>query len=88
MLQEEKQNKNEQLKVRGTTKAADLKGDVSCPSMYAVSVYGTKPVHFLSMYNNAIKWIMKKRRVFNKATQKSETSNFLRLNITPRNGSR
>ncbi len=47
VLQEEEQNKAKQVLVRGTVKAAVLKGDTSCPNLVATSVYDTKPVHFL-----------------------------------------
>ena len=46
VLQEESQNKAHQEKVRGTVCAAELVGDNDCPSLIAVSVYDTKPVHF------------------------------------------
>ena len=38
-----------QLKVQGTVKAVVLRGDKECPNLAASSIYGTKPVHFLSM---------------------------------------
>ena len=46
-LQEELHNKAHQEKVRGTNCAAELVGDSDCPSLIVVSVYDTKPVHFL-----------------------------------------
>ena len=49
VIQEEVQNRVEQEKVRGTVIAAELVGDPTCPSLLAVSVYDTKPVHFLIM---------------------------------------
>ena len=82
VLQEEVMNRNAQLSVRGTVKAAKLVGDINCPEMCAVSVYDTKPVHFLTMCNRAIKWIKKKREVFNKGKNITEKIRFLRLNIT------
>ena len=54
VLQEEITNKTEQEKVRGTVIAAELVGDASCQSLLAVSVYNTKPVHFLTMCTNKI----------------------------------
>ena len=44
-------------KVRGTTKAIVLKGDLLCENLVAASVYDTKPVHFLSMVCDNIKWL-------------------------------
>ena len=49
IIQDEVQNCAEQDKVRGTVLAAELRGDDACPSLLAVSVYDTKPVHFLTM---------------------------------------
>jgi hypothetical protein len=59
VLQEEKTNKRDQMKVRQTVKAAILKGDPDCPDLVATSVYDTKPVHFLSMSCSSIRWIIK-----------------------------
>jgi hypothetical protein len=81
VLQEEKSSKNEQMKVRGTVKAAILKGDPDCPDLVATSVYGTKPVHFLSMSCSSIQWIIKTRLLYCVDTQTTEKLEFLRLNI-------
>ena len=81
ILQEEKNTKTEEEKVRGTVKAAVLNGDPLCPSLVAVSVYDTKPVHFLSMTCEEISWMKKERRVFNVDTNRMEPMNFLRLNV-------
>jgi len=58
-----------------------LIGDPDCPSLLAVSVYDTKPVHFLSSCAESIKWIEKKRKVFDKSTKRMKQMTFLRLNI-------
>jgi hypothetical protein len=80
VLQEEVTNKERQLAVRGTVKAAVLLGDEGCPGLVANSVYDTKPVHFLSMICEEIKWVKKSRLVYNADTGKVETMFFLRLN--------
>ena len=67
VLQEEKTNKKEQMRVRNTVKAAVLMGDSDCPDLLAISVYDTKPVHFLTLSSPTIKWVEKTRKVFNKA---------------------
>ena len=54
VLQEELQNRSQKDKVRGTVCAAELVGDIDCPSLIAVSVYDTKPVHFLTMATKEI----------------------------------
>jgi hypothetical protein len=41
VLQEEVKARAEQVKVRGTTKAAVLEGDESCPNLVTVSVYAS-----------------------------------------------
>ena len=74
-------NKNEHAKVCGTVKAAVLTNDPKCLDLCAVSVYDTKPVHFLTMCNNNIKWVEKERKIYNKNTGKKEKANFLRLNV-------
>jgi hypothetical protein len=69
VIQEEKVKKADQLKVRGTVKAAVLLGDPGCPDLVATSVYDTNPVHFLSMTCDSIKWIIKERDVYCVETQ-------------------
>ena len=73
--------KKEQEKVRGTVCAAMLDGDPNCPSLLAVSVYDTKPVHFLSMAAEKICWETKTREVFNRETGKMGEMKFHRLNV-------
>ena len=57
--------------VKGTVKTAVLENCSpleSCP-LVAASVYDTKPVHFLSMCCEAIKWIEKTRQTWDKASR-------------------
>ena len=79
--QEELVNKKEIMKARGTVKAAILKGDGDCPNLVAVSVYDTKPVHFLSMKCDSIKWVVKTKLVYCNETGRREPMKFLRLNV-------
>ena len=81
IMQQEVQNKTEQEKVRGTVLAAKLVGDSKCPSLVAVSVYDTKPVHFLSMKAESIKWEEKSRSVYDRSKGEMAVMKFLRLNI-------
>jgi Transposase IS4 len=81
VIQDEVKNKTAQEAVRGTVKAAVLKGDPDCPNLVAVSVYDTKPVHFMSIICACIEWIVKERQVYNAATKKTETLRYLRLNL-------
>ena len=46
VIQDEIQNKTEQEMVWGVVCAAGLHGDHNCPSLLAISVYDTEPVHF------------------------------------------
>jgi hypothetical protein len=81
VYQEEIQKKSIEATVRGTVKAAVLEGDADCPNLVAVSVYDTKPVHFISMVSECIEWITKSRKMWNKAVQALVSVEFLRLNI-------
>jgi Transposase IS4 len=81
VIQEEVKNKKDITKVRGTIKAAVLKGDRDCPDLIALSMYDSKPVNFLSMVAEEIKWIECKKKVYCKDTGKNETMKFLRLSI-------
>ena len=56
VLQEEVYNKAQQEKVRGHIGAAELVGDSDCPSLIALSVYDTKPVHVLTIATKEIYW--------------------------------
>jgi hypothetical protein len=64
VIQEEKTGCEQVQQVRGTVKAAVLKGDPDCPNLVAVSVYNTKPVHFLSMNCQSIQWIVKEHSIW------------------------
>ena len=81
VLQDEKTNQKEQEKVRGTVCAAELVGDITCPSLIAVSVYDTKPVHFLTMAVEKIFWEEKSKEVYDKEMKRMKQIKFLRLNV-------
>jgi Transposase IS4 len=81
VVQQEVNNKRQQMAVRGTVKAAVLKGDRDCPDLLAVSVYDTKPVHFISMIAENIDWIAKCRLVYDAEAAKMMELNYLRLNM-------
>ena len=80
VLQQEVLNPTAQREVRGTVKAAVLKGDPDCPNLVASSVYDSKPVHYLSMVSDSIQWVIKEKKVFNVDTDEVEAMQFLRLN--------
>ena len=66
---------------RGATKAAVLVGDETCKNMLAFSVYDSKPVYFLSMAAENIKWIKKKRKFYDATLHKEKIIKFLRTDI-------
>ena len=80
VAQQELTNQTAIEQVQGTVKAAKLEGDPDCPCLIASSVYDTKPVHYLSMITDVIKWIMKERPVYNADTKRVEMMRFLPLN--------
>ena len=81
IIQKEKTRPTEQMAVRGTLKAAVLKGDSDCPDLVPCSVYDAKPVNFLSMCTDSIQWVEKKRKVWDKSAKQMVGFHFLRLNI-------
>jgi hypothetical protein len=82
VIQEEMKKKTDQDRMRGTTKAAVLTNDPDIPDLVAFSVYDTKPVHFLSMACTGLKWIEKKKKVFDSHAQRSINMSFLRPEVT------
>jgi Transposase IS4 len=81
VLQEEVKNKRLQMTVRGTVKAAVLRGDKDCMDLVACSFYDTKPVHIISMVCDTIKWVEKTRLVYDSEQSKMVAMKFLRLNL-------
>lgn len=75
VLQEEVKKKKAQIWVRGTVKAAKLVSDPGCLHFIASSVYDTRPVHYLSMVSDSIKWVEKERKVFLRLNQIDAYSN-------------
>jgi hypothetical protein len=52
-----------------------------CPDLLACSVYDTKPVHMLSMTEDSIWRVVKKRRVWSAIHQQIKEVGFLQLNF-------
>ena len=80
VLQVEQKSRKYQIKVRGTFKAALLAGYTACPNLVACSIYDTKPVHYLSMVCDTLKWVVIDKPCFNVETGMVETLRFLRIN--------
>jgi hypothetical protein len=68
-------------KLRGTTKAAVLRNDPTCPSLICCSVYDTKPVHLMSTVSECVQWDQKYRRVWSADVGKHVMMKYLRLNL-------
>ena len=81
VMQEELHNRKGQENVQVTVIAAELVGDSKFPSLIAVSVYNTKPVHFLSMEVDNIKWTENKIEVYDQSIGPMTTMKFLRFNV-------
>ena len=62
-------------------KAAVLDSVPDLPGLVTMLLYETKPVHFLSVYYNAIEWIQKTRQVYDPETKMVCDAHFLRLNV-------
>ena len=75
----EVKNRKEQMAVRGTVRAAVLEGDPDCPNLVASSVYDAKPVHYLSMVSDELKWMEVNKSVYNVDSGEVEVLKFLRM---------
>ena len=58
VLQVEQNSRKDHIKVRGTVKAALLEGDAACHNLVECSIYETKPVRYLSMVYDTLKWVV------------------------------
>ena len=81
VIQKVEKNAKAALALSGTTKAAVLNNCEDCPNLLAVSVYDTKPVHILSMVSGSVKWIQKKRKIWDARHKEARLIGFLRLNV-------
>ena len=80
VLQGEEKNHFAQQSEQGTVKADILEGYPGCPNIIESSVYGTNPVHYLSMVSKSTQWVEKANIVYNVDTGKVEALKFLILN--------
>ena len=62
-------------------KALILEGDPDCFNLVASSIYGTKPVHYLSIVKDQLKWRRLSKPVFNGDTGEIKPIEFLQLNL-------
>eukprot|EP00957_Ditylum_brightwellii_P118077 9005108-Ditylum_brightwellii.AAC.1 len=84
IIQEEKKRCKNHICVHRRVKVVVLEGDPKCPQLVACSVYGTKPVHFLSMVCEELKWMVMEKQVINVDSRKKETMRCLRMNTIHR----
>ena len=62
-------------------KAAVLDSFPDLPGLVTMLLYETKPVHFLSVYYNAIEWIQKTRQVYEPETKMVHDAHLLHINV-------
>ena len=58
VLQFEQKSRKDPIKVCGTVKAALLEVDAAYTNLVACIIYDTKPVHYLSMVCDTLKWVV------------------------------
>ena len=66
---------------RGTAKSAVLDGIPDLSGHVSVLVYDTNYVHFILMCCNIIKWVQKKRQVYDPETEMVHDAQLLRFNV-------
>lgn len=82
VIQRETSNSRRTMQMsRNKTKAAVLVGDPACLNLVAFSVYDKKPVHFLSMAAEHLKWVTMSRSVYDKTNNKKVDVSFYRTNL-------
>ena len=65
LTQEELKSKQVQIDTRVTSKEAVTQGDPKCNNLTEASMYDTTPVHYISMFSEELKWIVKEKECFN-----------------------
>ena len=81
IIQREEKNRDRAKKLRGAMMAAKLHNSNVCPSLFAVSVYDTKPVHVLLTAAHCVEWIVKEKKVWSDQLKKKTLMKYLRLNV-------
>ena len=79
VVQKEVKNRKQQIAVHGTVNTAVLEGNPDCPNLVASNVYNAKPVHYLSMVSEEIKWVEIIKDCYNVDSGEVEQLKFLRL---------
>ena len=79
--QKEVTRKADLEKVRHTVKVARLKGDSVCKDLVCISIYDSKPVYILTNVCNEVKWVEKKKKVWDDVKKEHVWITFHRLNV-------
>ena len=61
--------------------AAVLDGVPNLPDIFVVLVNDINPVHFFSLYYNAIEWVYKTSQLYDAKTEMVRDAHFLCLNV-------
>ena len=80
MTQDKLKSKKAQIEARVTSTAAVMEGDPKFPNLIVSSVYDTKPVHYISIVSEQLKWDVKEKECLNIETGQFEILRFLRMN--------
>ena len=64
-------------KITKETVGGKVNNDTKCPDIISTSVYNTKPVHYLSMSSEELKWVVCEKDVYNVDTGAKEPLQFL-----------
>ena len=59
VTKEKSKSKKSQIDTRGTSKESFLKGDPQLTNLIEASMHDNKPVHYISMVSEELKWIVK-----------------------------
>ena len=65
VTQEDLKSKKAHIETRGTEKEAVLEGNQKCTNLIEAIMYYTKPVHYISMVSEEMKWVVKYKECFN-----------------------
>ena len=71
ITQEKFKSNKSLIDTRGTSKEAVTEGDPKPNNLIEASMYDTNPVHYISMVQEELKWVVKEKKCFNVEMSKS-----------------
>ena len=80
-IQQEETQKLNKSRAIGEIKAGVIEGDAYCSGLVCCSIYDTKPIHFLTMASEEIKYITKERDVYDIQNHNRVAMGFHRKNL-------